>query len=114
MAALRLGAKPELNCHGRSGGSGDPEHSDEGENRGNERKRNDERGEDDSDHPHYRLGLGAKHAGVCHRCGSDEIGCVLAGDGEPSKTACQLSGRYDQYPCQQRGYAAAVMKTAPQ
>jgi hypothetical protein len=44
----------------------------------------------------------------------DEIRRVLARDCEPSKTTCQMSGRYDQYRYQQCGCAAALMEIAPQ
>src|SRR5207302_10427196 len=53
LAALRLGAKPELDCSGRRRGTRDPQHSDEGENGGKDQKRNDERAKDDSNHSHH-------------------------------------------------------------
>ena len=90
LAALRLGAKPELDCGGRRRGTRDPQHSDEGGNGGKDQKRNDERAEDDSNHSHDRFSLGANRTRGCHWRGSYEIWGVLAGDGEPSKTSCQI------------------------
>ena len=61
----------------------------------------DEREEHEGDDAHHGLDLRAQDVAGGDRRRGDEVGRVLAGDGEPGEAAGELSGRHDQHRRQQ-------------
>ena len=78
------------------------------------RQRQHHRREDQSDGADHRLDLGAHDTRCRDRRGGDEVGRVLARDGEPGEAAGELAGRHHQHRHQHDEAPVPSPKAAPQ
>ena len=76
--------------------------------------RDDERREHQRDAAGDRLHLGADDPACRDRRGGDEIGRVLAGDGEPGEAAGELARRHHQHRHEQHEVVVVAAEGAPQ
>ena len=92
ISALRLSPEPDLDRGGRDGGDSDAETSDQRRKRRDDGESGYEGDEDERDAGHDGFGLGTQHLAARHGRGGDQVGRILAANGEPGEGASELSG----------------------
>ena len=114
LAALRLGAKVELDRGRRRGRRGDAQRGDDRRRSIDERQRQQERREHQRDASDHRFDLRPHDLTRGERRRGDEVRRVLAGNREPGKAAGELPRRHHQHRHEEHHARPAVLEALPQ